>query len=300
MLSSLAATARDRAVFAAKQSLPWWLVATLKAAIWHSPVPYRVWYQLRLSRHGHMADPHYALKTWRAFSERIGGVAGKEVVEIGPGDSWATAILNRAHTARRTVLVDIVPAAQSDPRSYASLFRLMRAEGLSLFDMDVAGTGAALLSAAACDYITTGHRAFRTLPAASLDGGWSHGALQFVPPAEVHTTLHDLLRVTRPGGRWAFRIPLCDMITGRLDHLRLSESAWNGPWWSRLPCYGNRLRAFQWRELFLATGWAIREFETCDFPALPTPRAVMAPPFNAMPFNALRPRYLDCVVERAA
>lgn len=87
---------------AIKRHLPWWAKIGAKLVLSRVPAAYAVWQQMGLFRHGHMDTAQYALGVFSSHVQRAGlggGLAGKTVLELGPGDSVATALIAKARMA---------------------------------------------------------------------------------------------------------------------------------------------------------------------------------------------------------
>jgi hypothetical protein len=75
------------------------------------PISYDLWRRTSLFRHGAMDVPQRALEAVRSmiqaagYGERFDGLS---VLELGPGDSLATALIAHALGARQAVLVDVL------------------------------------------------------------------------------------------------------------------------------------------------------------------------------------------------
>ncbi len=118
---------------AIKQSLPWWAKIGAKLVLSRMPAAYGLWQRLGLFRHGYMDTAQYAIGVFSAHVERAGlagRLAGKTVLELGPGDSVATALIAAAHGAR-ALLVDAGAFARLDVAVYRQLADALRAAGLT-------------------------------------------------------------------------------------------------------------------------------------------------------------------------
>jgi len=72
--------------------LPWQLKIAAKIVLSRLPLSYRAWSRLRLFRHGAMDDPSSALEIFREHFNRSGIARGFTMLELGPGDSLASAV----------------------------------------------------------------------------------------------------------------------------------------------------------------------------------------------------------------
>jgi hypothetical protein len=115
-----------------KRRLPWWSKIAAKIVLSRLPAGYGLWQRIELFRRGYMDDTGYALGVFNAHVAAAGlqgNLAGKTILEIGPGDSGVSAIIAHAHGAR-AILVDVGPFAKSAPETYAGLIKRLKAEGL--------------------------------------------------------------------------------------------------------------------------------------------------------------------------
>jgi hypothetical protein len=81
-----------------------------------------------------MQRPGYALDVFRQHFGNSGLKAGSSFValELGPGDSLASAVIARAHGAIHTHLVDEGNFATAELDSYRSLVRYLSSEGFEV------------------------------------------------------------------------------------------------------------------------------------------------------------------------
>src|SRR5688572_16045409 len=80
----------------AASSVPWWAKIAAKIVLSRLPLPYGFWQRIGLFRHGCMDNSGYARTVFDTHVERAGlagKLRGKTVVELGPGDSVATAVV---------------------------------------------------------------------------------------------------------------------------------------------------------------------------------------------------------------
>ncbi len=79
-----------------KKLIPWWLKIFAKIVLSRVPIGYSFWQRLGLFRHGYMDQASYTLNVFNAHVSRAGldgKLQGKTILEIGPGDSIATALV---------------------------------------------------------------------------------------------------------------------------------------------------------------------------------------------------------------
>ncbi len=88
--------------------IPWWAKLGAKLVLSRLPFGYAVWQRLGLFRHGLMDNSEYAIGIFHSHVEKSGfknHLRDKTVLEIGPGDSIASAIIATGYGAR-VIMVD--------------------------------------------------------------------------------------------------------------------------------------------------------------------------------------------------
>jgi hypothetical protein len=129
--------------------LPWWARIAAKIILSRLPIDYRLWQSLGLFRHGRMNDLRYSLDVFESHAARAalaGELAEKTILELGPGDSIASAVIAFAHGAR-AVLVDVGAFADRDPNSYLPLIKELSDRGLASPMLEAPATIEGLLQA---------------------------------------------------------------------------------------------------------------------------------------------------------
>ena len=102
--------------------VPWWGKIGAKIVLSRLPFGYGLWQRLGLFRHGDMDTASYALSVFDTHVERAGlrgALAGRTIVELGPGDGLATAVIAASYGAR-AILVDTGDYANKDLTSATS------------------------------------------------------------------------------------------------------------------------------------------------------------------------------------
>lgn len=248
------------------------------------PVPYGLWRSLGLFRHGRMDRTEYALKIFRLHTARAypGGLPrGAAVLELGPGDSVASAVIAAAHGAGRVWLVDAGDFATKDVALYQQLASDLKRLGLPAPDLSRAITFADVLTACHATYLTGGLSSFADIANASLDLVWSHSVLEHVRKHQLAQTLHELHRVLKPGAMASHNVDYQDHLAGALNNLRFPERLWESALFADAGFYTNRVPAVVMHRMFRQAGFTLVEEDFGRWPALPTPRSALAAEFSA-------------------
>ena len=272
-----------------KRSLPWPVKIAAKMTLARLPVPYSVWKRLSLFEHGAMDDPDYVLGVVQEHLAAVGGSAdGLTVLELGPGDSIASAVVLPALGAKRSILVDAGAFAESSPEPYVRLADGLRDRGLDAPDLHGASSLDEVLHRCRADYQVGGLESLRALPDGSVDLVWSHAVLEHVRLHEVAPTLVELRRIMRPEAVASHHIDLRDHLADSLHSLRFRRGVWESTLVTKSGFYTNRLRASQWQALFRETGYLIDDYTPCHWPSPPVPRARLAGEFRTLSEDDLR------------
>lgn len=286
------------------RSLPWWSKLGLKLVLARMPLPYSSWRSLGVFRHGAMLDDGYASHVFEYHFRhaRPEWAAGGTVLELGPGDSLATALLARAHGAARTWLVDRDTYATARIDSYRTLAERLNANGPPGRPVIPPLTSLqAMLDWSGGRYLADGLNSLSMIPDNSVDLSFSHAVLEHVRRGEFDATIRELFRVTAPGGLTSHRIDLRDHLGMSLHNLRFSRRWWESRFVASSGFYTNRLRKSQIVESFREAGFtdivSIREER---WPVLPLSRRKLHQEFAAMPDEELTVLGFDLVARKRA
>lgn len=263
----------------------WRLKIAAKVILSRLGIPYDGWRKLGLFRLGRMDRPEYAFQVFdlhvlRAFPD--GRLDGKTVLEIGPGDSLASAVAARAHGAAETLLVDAGAYASRDVDLYRAVAAALTGRGQTPPDLSGATTLEDVLARCSARYLTTGVDAFAGLPDASVDLIWSHSVLEHIPLKQLPRLMAEMRRVLKPEGRMSHNIDFQDHLSHGLNSLRFSEAAWESPAMANAGFYTNRVRAGAMHAMVRQAGFEIVQEDFGRWPAPPIARRDLDPAFRQL------------------
>ena len=243
-----------------KSLIPWQAKIAAKIVLSRLPVANALWHRMNLFSHGAMDKPDYALGVFQKHYEPASfGRKGMNFIalEIGPGDSAASAVIARAHGAKHCFLVDAGAYATRDLKLYRSVAELLSNRGLAAPDFDDATSFDEVLEISGGVYLTNGLVSLREVPSGSVDFIWSHAVLEHVRRDEFLPTMKELRRILRADGVCSHRVDLQDHLGGKLNNMRISSRLWEQEWMARSGFYTNRIRMRQMLELFGEAGFAV-------------------------------------------
>jgi hypothetical protein len=289
-----------RAVRQIKSRAPWHTKMILKLAISQLPFPYRWLSKTGIFRQGEMDDPAYAYTVFRQHTSRVDLEPGFVLLELGPGDSLATAMIAAAHGASRTILVDQGEFAVANMDFYRGLERALRESGLEPPALGHASTPAEVLHLCNASYLTRGLKSLRSLPSASVDFAFSNAVLEHVRAVELPQVHRELCRVVRDGGHCSHAIDLRDHLGDGLNHLRFGRKRWESRLFAESGFYTNRLTYADHVDELRRAGFSIDHLSLTRWPTLPTPRSKLAKPFRCYTDDTLLVSGVEVLLTRAA
>jgi len=260
---------------------PWWVKILAKLLLSVLPIAPGTWQRIGLFRHGAMDQPAYADGVFTSHWKRCGGpeLRGTTVLELGPGDSIATAILAAAHGAR-AVLVDSGDYASQDLQVYLDLAERLSEQGLAAPDLDGVRTLPEILERCASSYLTEGLASLEGLPSDSIDLVFSQAVLEHVRRDEFDRTLQELARVLKGDGVASHRVDLRDHLGGSLNNLRLPSRLWERRWFAAAGFYTNRLSCSEILEVAGRSHRTVESRPKRHWDRPPLPRRLLAREFR--------------------
>jgi SAM-dependent methyltransferase len=258
--------------------MKWALKIVAKLILARLPVPYALWKSVGAFRHGRMDSVEYPIKIFNLHLQRAypqGLPSGAVVLELGPGDSIASAVIGCAYGVRRTYLVDSGNFASKKVAFYKKLASNMRKRGLNIPDLENATSFEDVMLICHAEYLTNGISSLGQMPSGSIDFVWSHSVLEHVKKNDVERLLQELKRVLKPGAISSHNIDFQDHLDGALNNLRFSDRVWESSFFAKSGFYTNRIPAVTMHGMFKAAGFEIRQEGFGKWPALPTARKHM-------------------------
>ena len=248
-----------------------------------------------------MAEPDYALKIFFLHFDKIfpqSPPAAKTFLEMGPGDSVASALCAASVGTAKIYLVDIGHFATHDMAFYRRVAGALKSRGLSPPEISEGMAFEEMLNACNAEYLTDGLASLREIPDGCIDYAWSHSMMEHVRKHDFNDTVGEHYRIMKKGGCISHNIDLQDHLGGRLNNLRFSEGVWESDFMAESGFYTNRLRASEIIRAFERSGFHIREMKKGRWPEIPTPRTAMHADFRECSEDDLLTRTLSAIIEK--
>ena len=281
--------------------VPWWAKVGAKLFLAHIPVQPGTWQSLGLFRHGAMDDAAYSVGVFRSHVKRSGlsSLEGVQVLELGPGNSIATAVIAAAHGCTST-LVDAGDFASRDIGFYQRLAESLRAEGLRPPDLTDADSVGDVLEICGARYLTNGLNGLVSVASSSIDLVFSQAVLEHVRSAEFKATMTELNRILSPAGVSSHRVDLRDHLGGGLNNLRFAPGLWESRFFAESGFYTNRLSLSEMIAVFEMTHGHVNVIRTDRWESEPIRRRRLSRAFKDRTTEDLRVQGFNVVLKRGA
>jgi len=222
---------------------------------------------------------------------------GKAILELGPGDSIATALIAKSCGAK-SILVDVGRFAVEDLNFYRDFARVLNERGLSFPALKNVTSFTQILNFCEARYLTEGLSSLRAIEDQSVDLVFSQAVLEHVRKHEFLEIQRQLARILKPGGVCSHRVDLRDHLGGALNNLRFSEKLWESRFFADSGFYTNRLQMKNMLALFESAGFEVDVVDIRRWQALPTPRAKMDALFADLPEECLNITGFDVLLRK--
>ncbi|MGE0652056.1 MAG: methyltransferase domain-containing protein [Alphaproteobacteria bacterium] len=266
--------------------LPWWCRIVAKMVLSRLPLGGRMWQRLGLFSPGGMDDPDYACSVFDHHYRAAGApLPGFAFLELGPGDSLASAVVGRAYGAKRGWLIDSGSYASRDMELYRRLAERLEAgnPGADLAPVRAAPDPKAMLAALSVHYLESGLAGLCDVPGGSCDMLFSQAVLEHVPREEFAATMVEIYRILKHGGVSTHQVDFRDHLGGGLNNLRFTDAIWEAPCFSRRSgFYTNRIRLSEMMAMMRAAGFTVEVAARERWERLPISRPALELQFRSM------------------
>jgi len=273
-----------------KALLPWWAKIFAKLILSRMPFNYHVWQRVDLFKHGGMERPEYAYDVFTRHFERFNPGRLRKLcvaLELGCGDSLASAVLAPAFDIDKMYLVDSGAFARDDMGPYLEMASFMESKGLKAPDLSQVRSLADFLGKCNASYFTEGISSLRKIPTGSVDFVFSQAVLEHVRKAEFIEMTREMRRIIKSDGVCSHSVDLKDHLGGALNNLRFSEPLWESDFMAESGFYTNRIRFEDMLDIFSKEGFWVDIISVERWRELPTPRSSLSKEFRNLPDEQL-------------
>jgi hypothetical protein len=242
----------------------------------------------------------YAIEVFNGHVEKAGltgRLQGKTVLELGPGDSIASAVIAAAYGAR-AIIVDEGRFASEAITPYLDLQRMLAQMGLSPPGLSDCRDVDEILYRCGARYLTQGLKSLKAIGDDNADLIFSQAVLEHVRKRQFLDTILECRRILKPDGVSSHQVDLRDHLQDALNNLRFSENVWESELFATSGFYTNRIRYPQMLDFFARAGYAVDCSVVKRWSALPTPRAKLDEAFRDLPEDHLLVSVFDVLLRK--
>jgi len=283
-----------------KKYVPWWLKILAKIILSRIPIGYPFWQKIGLFRHGYMDETDYVLDVFNTHVSAAGlegKLHGKTIIELGPGDSIATAIVAASHGAK-AILIDAGSFATRDVERYKKFAEALIKKGFNVPDITSAKMLDDILQACGSKYLTKGLDSFSSIDSDSVDLIYSQAVLEHVRKAEFLDTMKECVRVLSLDGIASHRVDLKDHLGGALNNLRFSEKVWESDFFVQSGFYTNRIQFSKMIALLEDAGFVVEVADVRRWENMPQSKDTLAATFASLPDSELMVSGFDVLLRK--
>jgi len=265
-----------------KRFFPWWAKIAIKIMLSRIPLRYSFFARIGLFRHGQMDNSGYALKVFQGHYQRAefpNKSSGFVALELGPGDSFVSAIVANVYGASKCYMVDAGNFAVDDINVYRRLMESLKSSGVDVGNVVDCTSIEELLEQIGGVYLTNGLQSLRSIPDDSVDFIWSQAVLEHIRLEEFDDTMSELQRILHPNGVASHRVDLKDHLGGALNNLRFSKKTWESDWMAKSGFYTNRIRYSDMIDRFQGAGFDVNVLQVDKWNRLPVPKKSISKEF---------------------
>jgi SAM-dependent methyltransferase len=276
----------------------WRLKILAKIILSRLPFGYSLWQKLGLFRHGQMDSSDYALRVFNSHVKRAsldGKLAGKTILELGPGDSISTSIIAAANGAK-SILVDAGDFMKRDVATYRELASILAQKNYIVPQITKGMNFKDVLAASNSEYFTEGLQSLRLIPTHSVDLIFSQAVLEHIRKYEFLDIMKEFRRILKPNGICSHQIDLKDHLGGALNNLTFSEKLWESDFFVKSGFYTNRIRFVEMLEMFKNANFHVNITHVENWNFLPTSRNQMNEIFRKFTDDELLKSSFDVIL----
>ena len=228
-----------------------------------------------------MDQSAYVISVFNAHCEWVGlksHLKNRVILELGPGDSIATAIVAACYGAK-TILIDSGEYISKDIDFYISLAEDLRKLGHEPPDLSAIKNIGDILDLCEASYDSEGLVSLKEIPQDSVDLIFSQAVLEHIREHEFLETMLECKRVLKITGRASHRIDLKDHLGGGLNNLRFSKRVWESDFFVNSGFYTNRIRFSKMINLMREAGFEILSSHVNRWDTIPIERSKLVADF---------------------
>jgi len=238
----------------------WLIKVFFKIIINKIPLFRKLFELFGLFKLGKMDSFSYSNKIYKLhFNQysQISNCKDKVMLEMGPGDSIASAIFGYSSGFKKIYLIDVGYFATNNLDFYRNIVSIMRKQGVRVPNINDAKTLDDILSSCNAKYLINGLDSLKKIQSNSIDFVFSHSVIEHIRKRDFLPTVSELNRMMKKGGIASHCIDYQDHLSKSLNNLRFPEKIWESEIFANSGFYTNRIPAIEVHKCFKNNGFEI-------------------------------------------
>ena len=262
----------------------WFLKIIFKIILSRLNIPYSLWKNFNIFKHGQMESFEYSRKIFEGHfrdMSKVNKIDNPLIMEIGPGDSLFSMVYSRKYSEEKIYFLDVNDFASKDLNLYFKLqkklekenyFSKKRKRPFKSFDQ--------LLNSYKAKYLISGIESLKKIEDESIDYIFSHSVMEHIRKYELNALIKEMYRILKPNGVISHNINYKDHLDESLNNLRFSERLWESKLFANSGFYTNRIPAVKMHQYFKKNGFNIVEEAFGKWVKLPISRNALSKEFR--------------------
>ena len=244
-----------------KNNYFWFIKILIKIILYRLPFVYQIWQKIGIFRHGKMDNIDYAIEKFfmhiRDLNIDIKNIKGKTILELGPGDSAASALI-ACSLGAKCILIDANNFISNKIDFYYQLEKRLLEMNYNPPKINGIKNIHEILKLCKSDYYIEGEKSIKLIKSNSIDLIFSTAVLEHLKLDEFEIIIKEMRRILKNDGFTSHEVDLKDHLNKSLNNQRFSSRIWESNLFSNSGFYTNRLRYSQIIKIFETSGFNVR------------------------------------------
>ena len=244
-----------------KNNYFWIFKILLKVILSRLPLAYQIWQKVGIFRHGQMDNVDYAIEKFFMHIEDLNldekKISGKTILELGPGDSVASALI-ACSLGAKCILIDTNDFISNKIQFYHILEKRLKEMNYNPPNIQNTKDVYEILKLCNSYYYVQGKQSMKLIKSNSVDLIFSTAVLEHLKLNEFGIIINEMRRVLKKDGLTSHEVDLKDHLNKSLNNLRFSKRIWESKFFSNSGFYTNRIRYSEIIKIFETNGFNVQ------------------------------------------
>ena len=278
----------------------WRLKIFFKIILSRLPIKYSYWKKIKIFKHGSMDSLDYPINVFQSHIQHLSKIRELKnslIIEIGPGDSLATALLASCFGIK-SVLIDVGNYANKDINFYKKFSRYLATKEMYTVDISLLNNIEEMLEVCDSKYLTKGIESIKQIADESVDLIFSQAVLEHIRKSEFSEYFSEFYRVLKASRISNHQIDLRDHLSGALNNLRFSDRLWESNFFAKSGFYTNRIGYDEIYKIALNNGFKVKTNNILKWDEIPTKKEYFSYEFKSRNDESLKIKVFDLYLEK--